>query len=323
MKFTSIPENGSSWYDKLLYGIDTELTKPSDVHISVTNAAGSIVYGTMVLRGVITAEFNIAPILRNMQSLTPCISRANIPFIAKSALNVQVVANSVVSDTRTFGRIKLNIGTPECLSTTSTIQHVARGEYIFLSLYAPTAIGLRQHITTPTGVVTKSYALHTNGKSIDFAYPTCLLDEDATMVEFEFTHDAKSFATLRYKITVHDNSARQLVWYDRNGALASYVFPKSRIKSIEAEVERCQTTNKGYNRLHKATITRELRTALEPEDEVERIAEIVCSPYVYMVTANSGVKEVELKTRSLNLDTSHPLRQLNILIAEEQKGGIR
>ena len=55
MKFTSLPKNGSSWYDQLLYGIDTELSEPTDVEISIQSISGNVEYGTMRLYGVTTA----------------------------------------------------------------------------------------------------------------------------------------------------------------------------------------------------------------------------------------------------------------------------
>lgn len=322
MKFTSLPKNGASWYDKLLYGIDTELTEPSDVEISIQSASGNVEYGKMRLYGVTTAEFNIAPYLLNSSDIKPYISRIGIMNVSRPSLDVKVVANGVESESRILSRTPFEDGVTRDFSLIDGVQQISLGEHIILTLYTPTSTLINCKVTTPDNIREYKTTQRSNNKIMDIVIPTSSFENKATMLDIELLQDTTPIKSLHYIVVKRDESARRLLWFNSLGGLECYTFPKSRIRSIEASISKTSCGNTEHNRLHKASKIRELCSAMESEKECERLSEIVCSPYVYMIDGYD-LTPVKIHEHKLTFDTRHLTRQLIIAIEEEQKGGIR
>ena len=322
MKFTSLPKNGSSWYDQLLYGIDTELSEPTDVEISIQSISGNVEYGTMRLYGVTTAMFNIAPYLLNSSNIKPYISKIGILNVSRPSLEVKVVANGVESEPRILSRTPFEEGVTRDFSLIDSVQQISLGEHIILTLYTPTSSLIDCTITTPDDIIKYKSTQRSNNKIMDVVIPTASFNKNATMLDIELSTDSTPIKSLRYIIVKRDESARRLLWFNSIGGLECYTFPKSRIRSIEASISQTSCGNNEHNRLHKALKIRELCSAIESEKECERLSEIVCSPYVYMIDGCDLIP-VTIHEHKLTFDTQHLTRQLIVAIEEEQKGGIR
>lgn len=322
MKFTSIPQNGSSWYDKLCYAIDTELSEPSDVQVTIISVRDNKTIGRLNLYGVTSSEFDIAPYLRAVFNPKPQMASSGTIFVSRPAFNIKVVANDVESELRTFARTSFDPNTTQLFHMSSGQQQIALGEPIFISLYSPTSITIRTHTITPTHTNIQARTIVTAGlpSDITLQHPSFL--NNATAIKYELIGDAQQqIASLCYTIVKHDPSARRLIWFNSIGGLECYTFPKSRVSRIETEIYKTKCGDRAYNHLHKASTFRELYSAIEGDDEIRRLSEIVCSPYIY-TSHNGSIEEVDMKTRSIHFNTTSQTRQLKFEIEERQRGGI-
>ena len=143
MKFVSLPDNGSSWRGRLLYGFTTEETEPQDVMVEIIDAMSSSRLGAMRLYGVTDAEVDIASYIRPHLSLTAANAHRRLELISSpSAIAVIVRINGVESETRVFFRFQFDYSAVGPLSSHAMTGEVVFGEAIRLTLFAKSEISV-------------------------------------------------------------------------------------------------------------------------------------------------------------------------------------
>jgi hypothetical protein len=69
MRFISIPQNGMSWSDRLIYSFATGLDEPTDVDIEIFDIDANQLIARKRLYSVTYSDVDIAPILRSIADM--------------------------------------------------------------------------------------------------------------------------------------------------------------------------------------------------------------------------------------------------------------
>ncbi|MBO5894699.1 MAG: hypothetical protein J6Q33_02800 [Alistipes sp.] len=313
MKFTTIPENGSSWRGKLVYAIDCESEVGQDIEVVVAD-------GTLGLRAsfnlynVTTAEFDIAPYLRRMVSEQPT---ANVESLAWSsaAMLVVVSVGGVSSQSRLYYREAIDATAAQVLSTLSERVAMAQNETLRLSLFALRTAEVRVTTYLPMER-TKIFTLRTYGRTVEFTLPLGAYSVGST-IRIEFVCDDVRLKVLSINIVKREASARQLVWYNERGGVEFYTFPRSVRRYYRAKEG---AGAQGEQLLQSRCVVRRLLSAYEGAEEMERIAEMIFAPALYL--AKEGECErLEIGERVVEFDDEGGIKQLRLDIYEPWRGG--
>ena len=170
MKFTSMPADGASWREPLVYRFSTEEVVPQDVSVSIIDAASGTVYGSLKLYGVVKGEVDIAPYIAKNASLTPIWnSRSLAVSRSTSAKRVVVSINGMTSMERLFFRSKFDVTVSRVLSSLVEDQIVEQGDVARLTLYAKGHVAVK--MTCSDGSTMQS-TMHTSGYPVETMFST-------------------------------------------------------------------------------------------------------------------------------------------------------
>jgi hypothetical protein len=313
MLFTSIPDNYSSWSDRLVYHIDTESEAATDVTLEIV--CNNKIIAQQRLYGITTATIDVAPYIRRHISLKPRYPTTTMAQTSQLTATTYITANGIESPTRTY------IHTAGATSTKiSHTQHIPYDKPILLTVSNPT--DFRLHITLPqqggSPLIRELYCRGSEG-----AYDISILPSDfnstGNTVIVTMIADGISRQLARYNIVTPNRDMRNLLWYNQSGGIESYTFETSRRLSIETTV--CDTPFRADGKEVTTTKLHErLYSAHESQQELERIASIIASPVVYEVH-NGEILPIELLTRKITFGEHSNIQQLCFDIYRELKGG--
>lgn len=313
MKFLSIPENGASWREKLIYAIDAESDEGVDLKVEIVDTSlGQL--ASLNIYNVTSAEVDIAPYLRASVDEAPTDGTEGLAW-STAALSIVVRVGGVESPQRVYYRAKLDCSVPCVLSNISALQSVSLDETIRMTIFSPKSVEVRVTLTQ-MAPANRTYRLLTGGRPIEFTLP---LANMSTFRRLKITVvcDSVQQAVYEYVITPRDSSARQLLWYNANGGVESYTFPKSVRLSYSADVVE---TAEGKGRLRRGCVVRRLCSAFEPTEQMERIVQMIFSPSVYLATERGCVLQRDIQ-RKVEFSPQGTLNQLKVDVVEEWRGG--
>lgn len=322
MNFTNIPKNGASWNDELLYSFATELADVADVELIVHNADTNTELGRLKLYGVSEATVDIAPIIRRAVSMTPPEALALKIAESPSVCRVQVECERVLTPARTFFRAEFSASEPEMLSSLSTVDGIASGESIRLTLAA------YKMVQVDVELWGGGELLHRDRRSITSAntprevvIPIGELASEVDNVVVGIVNNTQSDRWV-FPVVERLATSRRLIWYNSRGGVECYTFPLA--QSIRRSAEVLSTIYAGGRecRLKSAHSVVRLTSTLLSRAEQERLAEIIRSPYIFE-ECDGSIHPVELAERVVTYDDHGTAQRLSISIVEEWKGGAR
>lgn len=310
MRFVSIPENGASWREKLIYVIDAESDVGVDLAVEIVDTSlGQL--ASLNIYNVTSAEIDIAPYLRASVDETPTDGTEGLAW-STAALSIVVRINGVESPERLFYRAQLDCSQPQILSKLPIRPIVSLGETIRMTIFSPRAVEIRA-VFASLAPVNRTYRLVTAGRPVEFTLP--LVNMSITQgLRITVVCDGVQQASYDYVITHRDKSARQLVWYNVGGGVESYTFPKSVRLGYSADIA------EGQSRIKSRRVMRRLCSAYESAEEIERIVQMIFSQSVYLVTERGCVLQRDIKRR-IEFSPQGTLNQLMIDVVEEWRGG--
>lgn len=323
MKFTSIPENGSTWSDKLIYGIDTEKSEPIHLVVDIVDVDRDTTLGRCRLYNVTNAEVNIAPYLRSRDNFRQVGSCTPMAFISPASRNIAVVVNGNVSPSRLFFRVPLDCSKAHTLSTITTTQTLSLGEPIRLTVFSRDGLRVTVEYSSATrylGTIIVEEGSY--GNPIEVIIPTVMYPKETERIKL-LIQDAEENVLQRitYCIVERAPSARRLMWYNKLGGVECYTFPTS----VRTRYKACGARSSSVEGQPVDMLSREehyrLISAHEVEAEMNRIAEIVFSPKLYELRGEDII-ELELASREILFDRQGALRQLAIDVCEKERGGV-
>ena len=310
MRFVSIPENGASWREKLIYVIDAESDVGVDLAVEIVDTSlGQL--ASLNIYNVTSAEIDIAPYLRASVDETPTDGTEGLAW-STAALSIVVLINGVESPERLFYRAHLDCSQPRILSKLPIRPIVSLGETIRMTIFSPRSVEIRA-VFASLAPVNRTYRLVTAGRPVEFTLP--LVNMSITQgLRITVLCDGVQQASYDYVITHRDKSARQLVWYNVGGGVESYTFPKSVRLGYSADIAEDQS------RIKSRRVMRRLCSAYESAEEIERIVQMIFSQSVYLVTERGCVLQRDIKRR-IEFSPQGTLNQLMIDVVEEWRGG--
>lgn len=320
MKFTSMPADGASWREPLVYRFSTEEVVPQDVSVSIIDATSGTVYGSLKLYGVVKGEVDIAPYIAKNASLTPVfMSRPFVLVRSPSAKRVIVNINGMTSMERLFFRSQIDTTTPSVLSSLVENQIIEHGEKVRLTLFAKNYIVVRMSYGSSS--MTQMQSSMYSGM-----YPTELFFSTERMavgdvVELEVTLDDVLVQKLSFRVVERGASSRTLLWYNHRGGIERYVFPHCLKLGYDVGVQSIEGLNSLKLRSVNGRVRNRLCSRCESSAEIERIAEVLLSPVV-IVDRGDDVDVVELESREVKFDDKGQLHSISLDICEEWKGGV-
>lgn len=322
MRFVLIPQNGSSWNDRLLYSFDCESDERMDVEVSVDDPHSGYHYATLKLRNITSGEVDIAPYLRRASQVVPLLATRPTLTRATTSLTVAVTIADIRSEIRTFHRAAVDASTPRLLSQTLERDKIGCGETILATLFTPSQARLSITAIYADGKSNQtSYMLPSQGSMCEVAIPVDYFYDGIAELVVQIYGDGSLLSTTRYTVVERGDGARRLVWYNLDGGVESYTFPASRRVCYKADVQRVVTSQWQSSQLRSAVVVRELLSAYESCEQMERIAKMLFSPYLFCVE-DGRVEPVTLLNRSVEFDAHDTLRKLSVRIEESPEGGV-
>ena len=322
MKFTSIPNNGSSWGDELIYAIDTEVETPSNLVVDIRDTKSNKSLGRYRLYGVTTAEVNISPYLRSLDNMEVKTSSTATSYISPASRTVRLLVNGYASEERTFFRAPLDYDTSHTLSEITTNQTISLGDAIRLTAFAKeNLIVLIEKYASNRYLGSESINVRTYGNPMEVVIPTAHFRADIDSIIVTMRSEKSTIMQrIVYRVVERGESSRRLMWYNRLGGVECYTFPTSIRTHYKAKMG--QSVGVGGVPIDVCLHEKhyQITSALESPQEMNRLAEIVFSPYVYEMLGDKIV-EVGLTSREVLFDKHGMLRQLSLDICETKRGG--
>lgn len=316
MKFVKIPENGASWDVALCYTIATEQNQPSDVCVEVVDAISGEILGTRRLYGIIQAEIDIAPYVRNaVGAATP--SSAKIA-LSPSARCIVVRAEGVDSPERVFYRAPLDCSTPHMLSDTNQPAVVERGDVIRLTAFAQSEVRVSASDRRVTAIENFS-AINSRGMPVEIAISTSSFAGDNVPIRVKVVCDRAQTYIFDYTVVEPTSTSYRIAWYNPKGGIECYTFPRSARKSLEAEL---MTEIRGRAPRLRGVVARyRLVSAFEKREEMERIAMVIISPEVFECRGEE-CNALKLADRKITFDDHGEMRRMELIVEKEWRGGL-
>lgn len=316
MKFVKIPENGASWDVALCYTIATEGRTASDVSIEVIDAISGEILGTRRLYSILEAEIDIAPYVRNaVGEATP--SSATIS-LSPSARCIVVRAGGVESAERVFFRAQLDCSTPHLLSDTNQPTAVERGDVIRLTVFAQSDVRVSVTDRRITAVESIS-AISTRGMPVEIAISTSSFKGYNVPIRVNVVCDLRQTYTLDYTVVEPSATSYRIAWYNPEGGIECYTFPRSVRESMGAEL---MTEIRGRTPRLKGVVARyHLVSSFEKREEVERISKVIFSPEVFECR-EAECSPLKFTDRHIVFDDHGGLRRVELSVEKEWTRGL-
>jgi hypothetical protein len=317
MTFTSTPQNGSSWQDCLPFAIDTEQEKPLDITLEIANSKELI--AQRKIYGVTTTEVDIAPYLRDLSCLPPTINSSATLTPSPSAQTIHLTANGTRSNNVLLFHAPYDNSTPKAISSLHQPREIDSREPIIVTLIANASIQASITFIAPGATNTLTLNAKTQGLPMNLIIPASCYPAAIERIHIEVTGDKKSIANVDYTVVDKGANARCIAWFNKNGGMETYTFPTSIRLSYDAKLSANAPLDE-YRPLESSTTRHRLCSAYEVQTEMERLAEMIFSPRIFLVKGDKMVP-ISLANRHIDFDHHGTLRQMCIEVEDEWKGG--
>lgn len=320
MRFISIPQNGMSWSDRLIYSFATGLDEPTDVDIEIFDIDANQLIARKRLYGVTYSDVDIAPILRSIADMRIKSEGLTGIFRSPCSMNVAVGIMSQMSNIRLFTSTPIDISKPHLLSSMPKSQVLSYGECIMFSVVAPELVSVEVVAYSPTTTRRRVLVQDSEARVNDVVIDTHDFMRDVQDVEIVVKSGESVVESLNVSIDDNVAKGRRLYWRNWQGGIESYRFPKS-IRLVDEAIINSVSTSEGHiSQLVGSNVRHRLCSALECGDELRRISEIIYAPYIYEMTSK-GLSCVELTTRRIEHSRHGELQTLAIELSSEWRGG--
>ena len=320
MKFKTIPKNGASWRDSLLYEVDfTE--GEEQVDIEIVDQISMQVIGVVRLYASGPTEVDIAPYIRSLMAKREGLMLpVSIITTSSDACKIILRVGNVTTEPRLFFREDISYLSSRILSTHIQESTIANGEVIRITVYATDIIALTLVRPVNAGG-TRNYSYRTNGVPCEIIVPIIGVVED-DRVSVSIRCDGGTVSSQSFKVVDREESACRLVWINANGGVECCTFPRSLQRHLVVKTEDVERDEGWYRRVVKSRVVRRLFLHGAKRSEIDRVLGIFLSPVIYLCEGSLSTR-VKLLTDGLTFDEHGKLRNLEFDIEQEWKGGVR
>lgn len=320
MKFLSIPENGSSWADSLIYAIDTESSSPQTLNVDILDADSNTSIGACCLKGVTKARVDVAPYVRAATNLDLPTSAVSSLAISSGAKSIVLVVNGLRSEARLFFRAAFDYSRAQMLSRMPDKQRIVIGDVVRFTAFAHSEVKVRMVIKTQLSSKLVMLTCNSSARPVEAVIPTSTLPLQSSHIDLNIYCDEELVGSYSFEVERRDDTACTLAWFNYLGGVEYYTFPRSLRTAYKADVERIRYGTNSRTRVKQSRVLRTLISGCEPSDEMERIGALIFSPVVYRCCGDE-VEEAEISKRHLSFDKHNRLPQVVVELTEQWRGG--
>lgn len=264
----------------MFFGIDTESDEPQDVVVEVVDVDADEVVATQLLRGITTAEVNIAPYVKPITDYVPQhITEAtlvNVP-VANYAVRAEGEESEAI-------RISVNRTVAECPSAITAMPHNRRicyGESDELLIMMEVGDDINVVITTDMDEMWELQSMVETGL-LSLHIPTEMFSEHISEIDVELLYNGDSLHHLHYAVTPPHKNAIRLAWISECGSIERYTFPtvaKCERKATKESI----VTREGFKVVGVGAESQiSLVSRYEPRQTIQALTEIISSPKVWI-----------------------------------------
>lgn len=320
MKFLSIPLNGSTWSEPLIYSFDTELDERTDVEVEIYDVDDGCAIAHKRLYGVVAGSIDIAPILRSMADMRIADESATTMTPSPIMRNIRVSINELESEQRQFCSTLFDIRRATVLSLMFKDYSLSYGDKLIFTAYAPNGLQILIDGVSPTASRRLTLNAQRDLRPQDVVVNTRDFAADISRLDITI-HNAKTMVE-RFSIKVGSQPCcgQTILWRSAVGAVESYLFPRSINIRKEATANRVVTSERPYVTMRGATVVRRLYSSMEPTNKLRQLSEMLLSPYVYEMVSGH-LADIELCSRDIDYNKHGEISTLSIDVLSSWKGG--
>lgn len=320
MRFVSIPQNGASWSDKLIYSFDTELDEPTDVDVEIYNQTTHQLIARKRLYGVTQAEVDIAPILRSAIEMR--VDNVESTMVQSSLMGCRVAVGimDLMSVERLFCAANIDLLRPQMMSCVPDKLVMGYGESLFFSVVAPDGLQVKIVEYTPTSKRSITLTPEPDLVLYDVVICTSSLRGNVERIEVSVNSDSELLASFECRVELQPPAGHRLVWRNRQGGLESYLFPKSLPLVSEVDIDTFSTSAGLMSKIRGSRERYRLCSALECGKVLQSLREIIYAPYIYEMMLDK-LSDVVLATRRMEYGKHGELQSVALEVVGDLRGG--
>ncbi len=296
MKLLKNSQNFTPLHQGLFFGIETENEAPSDLMVEVVDATTNEVIATQQLRGVVSAEVNVAPYIERFAEYHPSHSSTGFGEAPTRACAIRV--DGEMSDRVVVSTNKTLQTLPTVVTAMPSSRHISEGEVDELLLLVEEGDNIVANIETDRGGnLTIDYTTITGAVIMTMAAKD--FDADTTAIDVEILRNGEHFITLHYTMKAKYKGGCRLAWISESGSIERYTFPI--VVKRECKSKKCFVGTGEDRRMVRATSESELSlvSRYEPSAMVEALSHIISSERVW-IEEKEECREVAVITSAVD-----------------------
>lgn len=305
MKFTSQPSNLSPVEAGLIYSFDTGCAEPRDVEVSIIEYDSDDVVGRLMLCGVTSGSFDIAPTVGRFIGARPSTEGGTILTEAPCRQFV-VEIDGVRSDVLTLTDNRVETVADSWLSSMTEHRRIGYGERDEIRIFCRAGEEIDVNVVADNGMTISSQMDSDSGAAL-LLVDTFDFPEESRTLEVRIVCGGRSVRSIYYSIVKRYSGDLRLVWISSVGTVERYTFPV--VRSIERNtVRRTVAEADGFRR----TVGCESEQCVRLVSDYERrgviaaLAEIASSPAVWIEYRQSRIEAEVLTTSSTLYEYGRP-----------------
>lgn len=298
MTFTSIPDNYTPLTSPLIYRFGFDEPQQS-VEVRIVDVAHNTTLGIRRMQGVQSAEIDIAPYLKHCFALNPIEGGTGLADADRLYAVVAVEVGEVRSEQRYFSPYLVTEGVGTLFRGSTKAQAISRGESDYVVIYAPNGGDIFCELYEgELAIDGLSFSIEPQPGLQVLKFSPEEFTQSADSVIVEFAIDGV-MDYLTYRIVPKSELSKRLMWLAADGTLQLYTFPMCRCLHTRIEKQRIESAEG-----HQVTSCRSERvwtmvSDYETTAEMERLSEIIESPFVMLDCGQTSVRVDVLSTESV------------------------
>lgn len=319
MNFKTIPKNGASWREPLIYKVELAENE-QQVEVDIYDQITQRVIGRLRLYANGPTEVDIAPYIRSaVAGMGALPDSTSAITTSKDAFMIKLRANGETSQQRLYFREDISNRSSQLLSSKVEGATIANGEVVRLTVYAAEIITLTFLQPANAGGV-KNYTFYTQGIPCEIAVPISNVGIGENLV-VRVRCDGGESVVHNFKVVRREESACRLAWVNAYGGVECHTFPQSVQRHLTVKSEEVESELGWYRRVVESRLLRRLLLHGAMQSEIDRVLGIFLSPVVYLCDGDEA-QQVRLLTDGVTFDEHGKLRRLEFDIEEVWKGGV-
>ncbi len=316
MKLRKISSDFTPLHQGLFFGIDTESDTPSDLVVEIIDATTNEILASQQLRGVVTAEVNVAPYITPFTEYAPTsygVSGFREAPTRACAIRVgEELSNILLVSTNKKPQVL-----PAMVTSMPKMRSISREESDELLFLVEREDNIVARIKTDTDDCVDLDYTTVSGAVVLSISPDDL-DSNSHSIDVEILRNGEHLISLNYTLLPKHKGSYRLAWISEEGSIERYTFPivaKRMCKSnkLEIGVGENRRTVRSSSESEVALISR-----YEPCATIESLARIVSSARVWIEHPLNN-RKVVVKSSTIDSNLFGEPVCIELIISEDSR----